>query len=123
MIFAFFSCLTWVHCLFVFNQPPVFLKCSPDAEAGFGVHSLYAGEEVGDGLSTGILFVGAVFHLFLIVLHLGQRLQVGFVLQAERADDGEGHLLHAQLDRHTLEAALEELVHERSVYDVVHVVT
>ena len=79
-------------------------------------------ENLLDAGAVGVGFVWTELDEFLILLLFGILTDVIFVTEAEWADYGEGHLLHAEFGGHGGEMALEGEVHQGGVDDVVLVV-
>jgi len=80
---------------------------------------LHRVEDTGYGGTVGVVLVGAQLRLFLIVVGFGVGPDVVLAAEAERTDDGEGHLAHAQFGRHGGEMALEGEVHQGSMDDII----
>ena len=114
--------LTKLLVVVVVNQFAGLLQGVPDAESGFAVELFHMVEQLGDGAAVGVVLVGATLYLLLVAAGVGVCLDVVFVAEAEWSDDGQRHFLHLEPDEHALEAALEELVEQGGVDDVVHVV-
>ena len=75
--------------------------------------------DVAHARAVGIGVVGTAFFLWLVVMRFGVGKDVGFVTEAERTDDADGHFLHAQQYGHRAKATLECKVHQGGVKDVV----
>ena len=91
--------------------------------ANLRVQVLQLCEKVGGSSSVSVMFVWTLLPLSLIMMSLGIGADVSFVAETERSDNGQRHLLHAQLGRHGREMTLEDKVHQGGMNDVVLMVT
>ena len=71
----------------------------------------------------GVVFIRTLHQLFFIVMNVGISLNVSLMAEAERADDGQRHFLHAELGGHGGEVSLKSEVHQGGMDDVVLVVS
>ena len=94
---------------------------APQAVTGFRIQFLQPTKDVLHLRPVGGGFIGTVLHLFPVAPQGCQFLQIGFVHQTERTNEGHVELVHHQLGRHAAECALEGDVHQQSLKDVVHV--
>lgn len=90
-----------------------------DGKTSFWVELFHVSKEFGYSSAVGIVFIRALLQLFFIVVSLCVCLYVILATEAEWADDGEWHFLHAELGRHGRELALEGKVHQSGMDDVV----
>ena len=91
----------------------------PDRVSGLFAELLHVLEEGLRRGAIGVVRVGAELDLFLVVMLLGILAYVVFLTEAQRADDGEGHLSHLELGRHRREVALKGEIHQGGMDDVV----
>ena len=91
----------------------------PEGVTSLCVHLLHLLEKGFCCCTVGILFKGALLQLFLIALLLGVGLDVGFLTEAKRSDNGQRHLPHAELDGHRGEVSLESEIHQGGMDDVI----
>ena len=91
----------------------------PEGVTSLCVHLLHLLEKGFCCCTVGILFKGALLQLFLIALLLGVGLDVGFLAEAERTDNGQWHLPHAELGGHRGEVALEGEIHQGGMDNVI----
>ena len=91
----------------------------PNTVACLRIHLLHVGEEVSGSGALGFVFMWALFQLFFVVMSVGIGLNVSLMAEAERADDGQRHFLHAELGGHGGEVSLESEVHQSGMDDVI----